>query len=198
MKISGYVNDKNGRAIEGASVELKSEDFETVYRACSGKNGYYEICAEDKFYPFLASVKDYGEKNLEYWCQNLDLYEDMRLDISFDKLEIYGLHVFSVRGAYPSLMVYFRPMSLEKFKNGNDDIAPDVREICVEIDNYKSEIYSINKVGEFIGDRVLTAYLLQVSLPEGQCAWEKMSVKICDENYNQGWADIFNAQAKKR
>ena len=193
MKISGYVNDKNGLGVEGATVEIKNDDFETLYQTCSNSDGSYEIITQDGKYPFLVSVKNYGEENLEYWCQNIDLSRDIRLDIFFDKLEIYGLHVFSVKGAYPSLMVYFRPMSLEKFKNGDADIAPDMRDICVEIDNSKVEIYSKNKVGEFIGDRVLTAYLLQVALPSGQSDWKSLSVEICDENYNYGKADIFNS-----
>ncbi len=193
MKISGYVKDKKGIGVEGATVEIKNENFETLYRTYSDSNGYYEMIAEGGRYPFLVSVKDYGEENLEYWCQNIDLSRDVRLDVSFDKLEIYGLHVFFVKGAYPSLMVYFRPMSLEKFKNGEEDIAPDIREICVEIDNSKVEIYSKNKVGEFVGDRVITAYLLQVALPDRESDWNRLGIEICDENCNYGRADIFNA-----
>ena len=192
MKISGYVKDKGGISVEGATVEIKNDDFETLYQAYSDKNGYYEIRAKNEKYPFLVGVKSYGEENLEYWCQNIDLSRDVSLDIFFGKLEIYGLHAFDVKGAYPSLMVYFRPMSLEKFKAGEIDIAPEIHDICVEIDNLKVEIYSKNKVGEFIGDRMLTAYLLQVSLPEGQDKWKRLSVEISDENYNYGKAEIFS------
>ncbi len=192
MKISGYVTDKNGICVEGATIEIKNEKFETLYQAYSNKLGYYEIDAERKKYPFLIGVKDYAESGLEFWCQNIDLTKDISLDLSFDKLEIYGLHVFRVKGGYPSLMIYFRPMSLEKFKLGEKDIAPDLKEINVKIDDQIVDICFVNKVWEFVGDRNLTAYLIQVELPKGQTDWNLISVEITDEQENYGQAKIFN------
>lgn len=192
MKISGYVIDKNGIHIEGATIEIKNEKFETLYQAYSNKLGYYEIDAESKKYPFLMGVKDYAESNLEFWCQNIDLTKDVSLDFSFDKLEIYGLHVFRVKGGYPSLMIYFRPMSLEKFKLGEKDIAPDLKKINVKIDDQSVDICFVNKVWEFVGDRNMTAYLIQVEIPNGQTDWNLVSVEITDEQGNYGQAKIFN------
>lgn len=192
MKISGYVTDKNGLCVEGATIEIKNGKFETLYQAYSNKLGYYEIDAESKKYPFLIGVKDYAESGLEFWCQNIDLTKDVSLDLSFDKLEIYGLHVFRVKGGYPSLMIYFRPMSLEKFKLGEKDIAPDLKEINVKIDDQVVDICFVNKVWEFVGDRNLTAYLIQVELPKGQTDWNLISVEITDEQDNYGQAKIFN------
>ena len=45
--------------------------------------------------------------------------------MSFDKLEIYGLHKFPVKGAGHSLMEYYRPMSLPKIQQAMQDIAPE-------------------------------------------------------------------------
>ncbi len=67
------------------------------------------------FPAILTAVKDYAVHYLEYWCQNISLESPMTLDVSFDQLEIYGLHAFMVKGGGNSLMVYFRPMSLSKF-----------------------------------------------------------------------------------
>ena len=97
-------------------------------------------------YPFLTAVKDYGANYLEYWCQNISLQADMSLNVSFDKLEIYGLHVFSVKGASNSLMVYFRPMSLPKFQQGMQDIAPDDIVIKATIDNQEMRVINTNMV----------------------------------------------------
>jgi len=190
MKICGYVKNKNNIPIEDASIEIKNEHFETVYQTLSDNTGYYEISSEATTYPFLTAVKSYGVNFLEYWCQNIDLSKDVTLNLSFDRLEIYGLHVFSVKGSMPALMVYFRPMSLDKFKACETDISPEIEEITVTIDNTKAEIYCQNKVNEFIGDRNVTSYLLQVSGTPGK--WKFLSIEIKDTSGNYGKADIFN------
>jgi len=192
MKIYGYVKSKSGDTIDGAVVELKNDCFETIYKTTSDKFGYYEITAEAGIYPFLVAVKDYAKDNLEYWCQNIDLSSDIKLDVSFDRIEIYGLHVFKVRGGYPSLMIYFRPMSLDKFQAGEQDISPDIKTINITIDGQKSEIYTQSKVEEFIGDRNVTAYLIQTSITSNH--WNILSVEMRDTHGNYGKADIFNFQ----
>lgn len=115
MKLFGYTLDKNRSPISGAMVEVKDERFQTLYSAERDDNGYYEINATDGVYSFVIAVKDYGVNNLEYWCQNIDLHQNQRLDMPFDKLEVYGLHGFFVKGGLNALMAYFRPMNLVKF-----------------------------------------------------------------------------------
>lgn len=44
-----------------------------------------------------------------HWCGNLSIKRDAELNICFNTLEVYGLNVFAVKGAFPALMVYFRP-----------------------------------------------------------------------------------------
>ena len=192
MKLSGRVFDKDGNAMSGVSVELKNDRFETVFQAFSDDNGRYELHAEEKRYDFLTAVKDYGTKYLEFWAQNLDLANDISLDICVDRLEIYGLHVFSVKGAYPSLMVYFRPMSLRKFQAGESDIAPNGMRVKIFIDGQLTEIYALNDVQEFIGDRMLSAYLAQVSLPQDASDWEMLTVDIEDQSGERGRAIVFH------
>lgn len=142
-------------------------------------------------YPFLTAVKDYGTNYLEYWCQNISLQADMSLNVSFDKLEIYGLHVFSVKGASNSLMVYFRPMSLPKFQQGMQDIAPDDIVIKATIDNQEMRVINTNMVKEFAGGRELTAYLIQVETNESNIPWHKFDLEITDADNHYGAATIY-------
>ena len=99
MLLSGFITDKNQAPIANAAVELKDEHFETVYQAFSDDAGHYQLDVPPGHYPFLTAVKDYAVHYLEYWCQDIPLTKPLSLDVSFDRLEVYGLHVFSVKGA---------------------------------------------------------------------------------------------------
>lgn len=86
----------------------------------------------------------------------------MTLEVSFSKLEIYELHVFPVKGARNSLIVYYRPMSLPKFQQGMQDSAPENIAIKASIDNQEIRVINTNLVKEFAGGRESYAYLIQV------------------------------------
>ena len=192
MKIEGYVTDKNKAPIANALIEIKGENFVTLFSAESKENGYYVLDIPKGQYLFLTAVKDYGANFLEYWCQNISLQADMSLNVSFDKLEIYGLHVFSVKGAGNSLMVYFRPMSLPKFQQGMQDIAPDDIVIKVHIDNQEMRVINTNLVKEFAGGCELSAYLIQVETSESNIPWHKFDLQITDADNHYGAATIYN------
>ena len=192
MKIEGYVTDKNKSPIANALVEVKGEDFVTLFRTESKEDGYYVLDIPTGQYPFLTAVKDYGVNYLEYWCQNISLYTNMSLDVSFDKLEIYGLHVFPVKGAGNSLMVYFRPMSLPKFQQGMQDIAPVGIVIKASIDNQETHVINTNLVKEFAGGCELSAYLIQVETNKSNIPWRKFDLQITDADNHYGAATIYN------
>ncbi len=192
MILEGYVTDKNKSPVANAHIEVKGEDFITLFSAESNESGYYKLDMPAGKYPFLTAVKDYGVNYLEYWCQNITLQNDMSLDVSFDKLEIYGLHVFEVKGAGNSLMAYFRPMSLPKFRQGVQDIAPEDITIKVVIDNREMPVITINSVKEFAGDREMSAFLIQVETTESNMLWHKFDLQIVDKDSNYGAATIFN------
>ena len=191
MKLEGYVTDKNNAPIANALIELKGENFVTLFSTESKEDGYYMLDIPKGQYSFLTAVKDYGANYLEYWCQNISLQADMSLNVSFDKLEIYGLHVFSVKGAGNSLMVYFRPMSLPKFQQGMQDIAPDDIVIKATIDNQEMRVINTNMVKEFAGGRELTAYLIQVETNESNIPWHKFDLEITDADNHYGAATIY-------
>lgn len=192
MKIEGYVTDKNQVPIADALVEVKGENFVTLFCTRSKDDGRYVLDIPTGQYPYLTAVKEHGVSYLEYWCQNISLQADISLDISFDKLEVYGLHVFSVKGAGNSLMAYFRPMSLPKFQQGVQDIAPENIAIKVRIDGQEMRIININLVKEFAGGRELSAYLIQVETSESNIPWHKFDLQITDADNHYGAATIFN------
>ena len=143
-------------------------------------------------YSFITAVKEYAVNYLEYWCHNIDLSTDKTLDMIIDSLEIYGLNVFTVEGAYNSLMVYFRPMSLERFQAGEADISPDIRSIQISVDGQIVEILSQNHVEEYTGDIMLKAFLMQVSNPNEDRSWKELTVFVFDKNNNCGAASIYH------
>ena len=192
MKIEGYVTDKNKSPIANALIEVKGENFVTLFSTESKEDGHYMLDIPTGKYPFLTAVKDYGVNYLEYWCQNISLQANMSLDMSFDKLEIYGLHVFSVKGAGNSLMVYFRPMSLPKFQQGMRDIAPEKIIIKASIDNQEMPVINTNLVKEFTDGYELSAYLIQVETSESDISWHKFDLQITDADNHYGAATIYN------
>lgn len=57
---------------------------------------------------------DEADMRLEFWAWNLPAYDDMELDIRYDKLELYGTNVISEYGGRKELLIYTRPMSVTK------------------------------------------------------------------------------------
>ena len=121
--IRGTTAGREG-VLASVSVEIKNENFETMYQTLSDESGNFELCVPDGVYPFLTAVRNYGDQYLEYWAQNIPAQQEPELHIRIDTLEVYGLHAFIVKGAANALSIYFRPMSLEKYKAGEVDIAP--------------------------------------------------------------------------
>lgn len=192
MILDGYVRNKQSEPIANAMVEIKGEDFITIHSTESNEDGYYRFDIPSGHYPFLIAVKDYAVNCLEYWSQNILLENNMSLDVSFDTLEIYGLHVFKVKGGGNSLMVYFRPMSLVRFQQGETDIAPVDFMIKVVIDGKEYPVIHTNLVKEIGGEQEMSAYLIQVDTFERNMQWNKFEIQIMDKEGNFGAASIFN------
>ena len=192
--IKGTTSCREG-ALASVSIEIKNENFESIYQTLSDESGKFELCVPDGVYPFLTAVRNYGDQYLEYWAQNIPAQQELELHIQIDTLEVYGLHAFIVKGAANALSIYFRPMSLEKFKTGEVDIAPVLREndITVTVNGRESKVYVVNPVREYIGGerRYLSAYLIQSSLPEGIKDWERIDITICDSEKHIGCATLF-------
>lgn len=192
--IKGTTAGREG-ALASVLIEIKNENFETIYQTRSGENGEFELFVPDGSYPFLTAVRGYGEQYLEYWAQNIPAQQEQELHIRIDTLEVYGLHAFIVKGAAHALSIYFRPMSLEKFKAGEADIAPVLTEnnISVAVNGRESRVYVVNPVREYTGEegRYLSACLIQASIPEGVQKWERVDITICDSEQHFGCATLF-------
>lgn len=191
--IRGQVRDKENRPIEGVDVSIMNWDFEQIYQTRTDAEGFYALEAPDGHYPFLTAVKDYGEKNLEYWCSQIELEGQLEISCQIDKLELYGLHVFEVKGAAPALTVYFRPMSLVKYLNQETDIAPELTEESLHcyVNGEECEVLVQNAVKEYAPDGLLTAWLIQISRPGNLAERNKLELLLRDRDGNLGMAGLF-------
>ncbi|QAT39628.1 carboxypeptidase-like regulatory domain-containing protein [Clostridium sp. JN-9] len=194
-KISGIITNKSGEVLENVFVALKDSRFEDVLSTTTNENGEYLLEAEEGYYPFLIAVREYAENFLEYWCQNIYLIGDIEINAKIDKLEIYGLNCFVIKGAYPALTIYFRPMSLSRICKKEKDIAPILSSEMVNasVNGIPSKIYLLNKVREFCGDCNMTAYLMQISHPSELREKEKnlLHIHVMDESGNIGEASLY-------
>lgn len=192
--IQGITKDKQGNILTAVTVELKNEDFRTMHSAISDEHGHFIITVPDAVYPFLTAVRDYAIDYLEYWCHNVPAYGCLDLDIEIDTLEIYGIHAFEVKGAAKTLSIWFRPMSLCKFKAQEKQIAPDfdIDGITVKINEQSAEVAIVNRIKEYIGtEECVTAYLIQAKLPQGIKDWNRVDLRLEDFDGNSGAATMF-------
>ena len=191
--IYGQVMDKENKPMEGAYVVLEDRDFEPIFQTLTDAEGRYQLEAPDGEYPFLFIVRDYGEKNLEYWCNNILLQEKLEVNCQIDKLEIYGVHVFEIKGAAPALTVYFRPMSLVKVLNAEKDIVPDITEesLTFMVNGEKCDLLLMNRVKEYTSEVPLNAFLVQIARPKKLQGRNKLDIRMVDEQGNLGMASLF-------
>ncbi|MCE5195692.1 MAG: carboxypeptidase-like regulatory domain-containing protein [Negativicutes bacterium] len=169
--LQGTVKDKTGNPIAEAEVRLLDRHFETLYSGLTDANGNYALPVQAGVYPFFFACKDYALNNLEFWCQDLPLWTDLSLDAVIDKLEVYGLHCFSIRGASPALTLYFRPMSLEKVLAKENNLCPDLEaaQIKAWVNGVACPLLHCNRVSEYIkaDQAAMDAFLIQIARPDG-------------------------------
>jgi hypothetical protein len=128
----------------------------------------------------VAILKDYTVWFLEYWAWNVPVTDTLELSPRIGGLELYALNAFRPQGAWPSLFVYFRPMSLSRYRADQEriseaseeeivDIAPPLQtdNITVDINGSRVEVVCLNPVREYVGEgNHMDACLVQVSLPD--------------------------------
>lgn len=191
--ISGQVMDKNHQPVEGANVIVMNRDFEPIYYTLTDAEGRYSLEMPNGEYPFFLAVKDYKENFLEYWCNDIHLQGKLELCCQIDKLEIYGINLFEVKGAAPALTIYFRPMSLEKALMNAEDIAPDITEQSLSclVNGERCDLLMMNQVKEYTQDGPMTAYLIQISKPRNMAARNKLDIILKDIQGNIGMGSLF-------
>ncbi|MFW5835371.1 MAG: carboxypeptidase-like regulatory domain-containing protein [bacterium] len=208
VTISGKVTDFDGRAIKNALIMLKGNDFskfvDTTY---SNRSGEYSLKAKKGKYSGLAAIKmkDYGKTKLEFWAFEIPAYKNLNIDARYDKLEIYGVNVFQVQGAYPGYTIYFRPMSLTRYLSADMNlnilnVAPPVDkiDIQVKINGENVKVKSIQRVEEFTGKQKMYAYLIQTEFgKQRNDKYDEIRILVKDkENGDRGEAIYFKEKVR--
>jgi len=214
VTISGNVTDFESNPIDSCSVFVMSDDFSDLKEALTSKDGFYSVKVEKgKYmamgsirmdeYPIAGSVLPDGEQRLEFWAWNIIADRDITMDMRYHRLEIYGVNVFYIQGAYPGYMIYFRPMSLSRFlsvpkeKRTVAAIVPPQNDFKVEVyfDDEPVEVNLIQKVAEYSEGESGEGYLLHVARPKNENLKPYQIVKIVGmdlANGDKGEAIYFN------
>lgn len=188
VSISGTITDFNGNPIDSCAVMIMNPDFSTAYETVSDDSGRYALSGvpRGKYACLYAlRLKEYPRQNmvdepdmrLEFWAWNLPAYDDMELNIRYDKLELYGTNVISEYGGRKELLIYTRPMSVTKsidfFKaddRSDKTVTVDSRymEFQVLADGVPLEIMSVQPLTLFNSWSSANdnCYIIQVARPE--------------------------------
>lgn len=192
VTISGRVTDYDGRAVDSCNVMLYNPDFSVAYEAVSDSAGCYSIegiAKGDYACVYAMRIKEYPrmqqvapeDMRLEFWAWNVIADRNIRLDIRYDKLELYGTTAFYEYGGRGELLIYTRPMSVTKvlaYDNYQDKamaekeckvtVAPEYMDFEVYADGRQLKVMSVqplsltNSNGNVQND---DCYLLQTELP---------------------------------
>lgn len=190
--ISGRVTDYGGNAVDSCNVMLYNPDFSVAYEAVSDSDGYYSIkgiAIGDYACVFAMRIKEYprmqqvapADMRLEFWAWNVIADRDIRLDIRYDKLELYGTTAFYEYGGRGELLIYTRPMSVTKVlaydnyqdkamaeKEAKVTIEPEYMDFQVYADGRQLKLLSVQAlslVNPNGNTRADDCYLLQAELP---------------------------------
>jgi hypothetical protein len=208
VTISGKVTDFSGKPIVSAMIEAKTKLFDMKYHAFSDKNGNYSISVEEGNYIAFSCIRmaDYGKTNLEFWAWNVPAYNNMTINMRYERLEVYGLNVFRIQGAQRGYTIYCRPMSLtrylewEKYPISPMNLAPNPDKMRVEvtINGSTAKVNMVEKVKEYAGKQTMDAYLIYTDLGAvTNKPYDEIRVTITDlENGDKGEAIYFRPKDK--
>lgn len=184
--IEGIVKDKSNKVIEEAIVYLEDSNYEIIYETKTDKFGKFEI-SKAFDYKYIIIVKSYKDKYLEYWCNNI-CKKDCNLNVVIDRLEVYDLTILYAGSA---VLLRFRPMSLDKYINKEDNICPNIIKIDVLVDGIEAKV-----IRESVCEDEKTnmnLYLIQIGGIDSRklLSLERVDIKITDSDGNVGMATII-------
>lgn len=125
--IDGIVSDYNGNCISNCSVMFQNSNFNVLFETKTDINGRYRITIPKGKYSNMGAINmdtyphtmkpgtENKDLRLEFWGWNVIADRDTTINIRYDRMEVYGLHVFQIQGSVPAYQIYFRPMSLTRF-----------------------------------------------------------------------------------
>lgn len=209
VTIRGKVTDFENHPLDSVSVSFKHSDFTNVCSTLTDSDGYYQIkIPKGKYksvtainmtqYPTASPQIPEEDQRLEFWGWNFIADKDTTFDMHYHRMEAYGIRIFQIPGAFPSYVIYVRPMSLTRFQKESKNKAgefklspaPENLGIKVTIDNKEVAVLMKQEVKEYAApDKYVNAYLLTVgSLPENdKQPYHIFKIQLTDlENGDQG------------
>jgi len=215
VTISGYVTDYDGNPIDSVSVGWMDPGFSgNIYEASTDQNGYYSARIKKGRYFSMAAMdmKEYihagstlseEDQRLEFWAWNFIADRDTTYNISYHRMEAYGINVFSIQGAPPAYTIFVRPMSLTRYqawsKNKTPETiiapSPENAKVVVTVNGEEVPINLIQEVKEYFDETDYgNAYLISVGMPKKKnpLPYHVFKVYIEDkENGDKGEALYF-------
>lgn len=194
VTIYGKVTDYKGEPIDSCNVSLINADFSTLYETLTDSKGEYCLdsiptgnyaaigAMRAKEYPNQMMVPKEDMK-LEFWAWNIIADRDIKLDIRYGKLELYGTTAFFEYGGRQDLLIYTRPMSVTKsiaYHNFQDkaDAEENGPKITIDPQFMEFEVYCDGKTLDIRSIQHLTlprsigskkgnddCYLIQAQIP---------------------------------
>ncbi len=200
VKVYGRLSDFEDNSLHKGDIFLLDNNFNIVNKAKTDETGHYEMMVEKGRYMGLAGVKDYAESNLEFWAWHVPVFNDLEINMRNDSLEVYALNAFMPQGGYPQIMLYFRPMSLKRYKIKQKNelkeiyIAPELQvdDIEVTINDKTATILELSEVIEAAGEESMKAYLVSLAKPELNADYNVIHIVLNDRELDEkGEAILF-------
>ena len=156
----------------------------------------------------------YSYDSLERWAWDYDLTRDREDTFTLDRMELYSIHAFEIRGGPPTLFICFRPTALSRVlqfdKDGdgvlNDEerkgmgqalrrsptaIGPELKasDVKVWVDGKAYSVIQLNQIPEWDGDGMWQVqYVVQI-MPERKLTrfvWHEIKLEVESQEELQG------------
>lgn len=218
VTITGKVSDYNGKPIDNCSVMFQNSNFDVLFETKTDEKGVYQINIPKGKYSNIGAIdmdtyphamKDgtrSEELRLEFWGWNFIADRDTTLNIKYNRMEAYGMHVFQIPGSVPAYQIYVRPMSLTRFLTNKgiqnaqhkedlsniaqksysdtakcDNLAPTIDKVGIKVwvDGEEVDILMKQQIKEYYkATEYGTAYYITVNKPKKSTALPYRIFKI--------------------
>ncbi len=177
-RIYGKVKYFDGSPIKNPIINITGKEIAAV----GDDQGNFEIYLCGKETQIGVFQEDYSKETLEAWIYNIDLAEDTELNISIDKMEVYGIHMWT---GEVSDYLHFIPMSLSRIQNamkqgvkseleilGTEGVWPTLNksDVTVLANEEEVKILSFQEIPDFLTEHDNKVYSRPgyvISIPKG-------------------------------
>jgi hypothetical protein len=171
------------------------------------EDGSFDVLVPARLYAIVnVNGAGYRYDALERWGWDYDLTRDREETFHLDRMELYSIHAFEIRGGPPTLFVIFRPTALSRvlsFDKDGDNILDDAErkamqealthsptaigpelkagDIRVWLDGKPYPVVQLNQIPEFDGQGAWQVqYLVQI-MPEAKVSrfvWHEIKLEV--------------------